>query len=398
MEKLDIRLLGCVLFEALREQCRGALTDDDPRRLPSVMLVCREWRDAIVDDPRSLARTLLIQGPRKALKKAFEKACGVFMREVVQAIDADCWVGPSAILEDALASRGASQGASLDVDVVREFLKLGRWESWRNNKLPRAIATAVELGRIDLAQMIAARLAEIDKADYEDEADNVDEAVGTVDASRFKSIVYASHVIDALCEAPSVAAFRTLRSVVFPDAPYYLDAVFEYAASAMDRGVMDIVSLLLSEIDEPEFHGRCLTHGARCNLAAAVAAAMRLAPAAVVREALVCAAKKGRYTVVRVLVSSGAVDAATRAEALDDASGRATVDALLADCDVDRRGSTLVAAADKGYCRAAVILLSRKVSKINLARKVAIDRLHVPIVNLIDRALDRNKNRFRQPR
>ena len=52
--------------------------------------------------------------------------------------------------------------------------------------------------------MIAARLAEIDKADYEDEADNVDEAIGAVDASEFKSIVYESHVMDALCEAPSV--------------------------------------------------------------------------------------------------------------------------------------------------------------------------------------------------
>ena len=387
MDTLDAHLRDRILYIVLRrDQSRRALdaiftatgeldkVSPEPPPLPSVMLVCREWRNAVADNVKRLVYLLLIRGHRIAFRKAFEKGCGVFMREMVRQSDdeGECWEGASGVLEGAILS----SGATLDCDVVREFLRLGRC-CWRtDNRLPLAIAAAVGLGRLDLAHMVAAHMAELDAADDDQDA-------------------HERHVREALNEAPSLAAFLTLRSVVFPDAPTDFEAVTLYAMWAIGRGVVEIAFHLLSEIDDPEFHGKCMTQGAHSNNVAAVVATMPLAPDYVIADLLVVAAEKGFDAVVRVIAESPrGLDAEARSDALDSATGPA-VKALL-DCDVDL-GSTLVSSAAGGYVQSVRILLSRRMSRVSdriaAARAAAIEHGHRFTLDMIDRMV-----RYRQRR
>ena len=346
MESLDAHLRDRILFEAVSAHSQSPC---------SQMLVCREWRSAVLGDVRRLATVLRTRsGQLGAFKKAFERGSVDLMREMVKQSASEGGKMDRKhvdVLRDAVVSTAS---ASLDVRVLQAFFELADGGDWlASEKLSVLLATAVEKGRIDLARMIAAHLAGV----------NAEEGRRTFIAR------------SALRSSASLATFRTLSRDFFPDSRVDAAAAVDYAHEAAKIGAADLVVFLLSESDDPEFHGRCLHLGVRYGLVSVVAAAVPRSPDHDFSTALSCAASsKGRTEVVRTFLSAPRIiSATTRARTLVTATWSAAK--ILMNGDVDL-GATLLAAVVDDYDAAIERLLTRKISKPKLlaAHEAALQR------------------------
>jgi hypothetical protein len=358
MDRLDAHLLDRILDDVFTWQ----------NRTTASLTVCKEWRDSAMSTPQRLAAHLVRCKSSAAFicifSKAFSRGCAELMREVVKLSAKRSFI--AYVLLDRALLEG---GAALDGDVVREFLRVHPSKWCCGWAMVNAVVAAVDVGRIDLATMIAARAIEIDADPHQ----------------------VAEH---ALTSATSAACFRHLREI-FPDAPSDPPAINQYMSCAIKCGDLDFVSLLLAENTSHEIHHQCLMYGMRnVDVVAMVLAA------GIVQDIpglLFCAAYEGHAACARLLVTSrrAELDADAIGYALNTATGDAVATLLEVD---DAPFETLMAAARNDWYTSAKHLMTvvRDFRSIKAARKVAIENDSILVIDEIAIVLRRSRRSRRR--